>query len=230
MEKKFLLALKKCELFDGIEMDEISSLITCLTPVVKEYNRNDFIVKSGDDFHSLGIILDGEASVYKETLSGNRFLLKKIVPGEMFGEIAAFAKQQRWPAVVQANTAVTVCFVPKDKIVGRCSTLCSFHTRLINNMIGIVSERALLLRKKIDYVSIKTMRSKLCTFLYENYIKKGTNMFRIQMNREQLAEFLNVSRPSMSRELSRMRDEGIIDFHLSTFKILDIEKLKSYCE
>lgn len=55
-------------------------------------------------------------------------------------------------------------------------------------------------------------------------------MFRIQMNREQLAEFLNVSRPSMSRELSRMRDEGIIDFHLSTFKILDIEKLKSYCE
>lgn len=144
-----MLALKKCELFDGIEMDEISSLITCLTPVVKEYNRNDFIVKSGDDFHSLGIILDGEASVYKETLSGNRFLLKKIVPGEMFGEIAAFAKQQRWPAVVQANTAVTVCFVPKDKIVGRCSTLCSFHTRLINNMIGIVSERALLLRKRL---------------------------------------------------------------------------------
>ena len=47
MEKKFLLALKKCELFDGIEMDEISSLITCLTPVVKEYNRNDFIVKAG---------------------------------------------------------------------------------------------------------------------------------------------------------------------------------------
>jgi DNA-binding transcriptional regulator LsrR (DeoR family) len=50
------------------------------------------------------------------------------------------------------------------------------------------------------------------------------------MNRQQLADFLNVSRPSMSRELSRMRDEGIIDFHLSAVRILDIERLKEYCE
>mgnify|MGYP000890736703 FL=1 len=230
MEKKHLLALKKCELFDDISLDEISSLVSCLCPVIQNFGRNDFIVKSGDEFHSIGIVLEGEASVYKETLSGNRFLINKVQAGEMFGEIAAFAKQKRWPSIVQANTAVTVCFIPKDKIVGRCCSVCSYHTRLIHNMIGIVSERALMLRKKIDYISIKTMRSRLCTFLYEYYLNCGTNIFRIQMNRGQLAEFLNVSRPSMSRELSRMKDEGIIDFHLSTFKILDLEKLKSYCE
>ncbi|NMA67127.1 MAG: Crp/Fnr family transcriptional regulator [Clostridiaceae bacterium] len=230
MEKEYLLSLKKCELFDDIEIDEIKALVSCLTPTIQKYNRNDIVVNIGDDFQSLGIILEGEASVYKETLSGNRFLLKKIEAGEMFGEIAAFARQKRWPAIIQANTVLTVCFIPQDRIVGRCSSLCSFHTRLITNMIGIISERALMLRKKIDYISIKTMRSKLCTFLYEHYIRNGTNMFKIPMNREQLAEFLNVSRPSMSRELSRMKEEGIIDFHLSTFKILDIETLKSYCE
>jgi CRP-like cAMP-binding protein len=82
----------------------------------------------------------------------------------------------------------------------------------------------------MEYISIKTMRSKLSTFIYEQYLKGKTTTLTLPMNRQQLADFLNVSRPSMSRELSRMRDEGIIDFHLSAVRIIDIEKLKEYCE
>ncbi|NLU52308.1 MAG: Crp/Fnr family transcriptional regulator [Clostridiaceae bacterium] len=230
MTREHIEILRKCKLFENIKDDELSALMSCLNPHIQKYNRNDFVVMKGDNLDSIGIILEGEALVYKETLSGNRILIKNLRPGEMFGEVAVFARMKKWPAIVQASTSLTVCFISRDKIVGQCANVCKWHSQMTENMLGIISERASLLSKKLEYVAIKTMRSKLSTFLYEQYLNKGTNTFTIPMNREQLADFLNVSRPSMSRELSRMRDEGIIDFHLSTFKILDAEALKSYCE
>ena len=225
-----LSALKKCELFEGIGKEELKALMNCLKPRIQSYERNDFVVRNGDSLDSLGIVLDGEASVFKESLSGNRILIKNLSVGEMFGEIAAFARQKEWPALVQANTPLTVCFMPQNRIVGQCENICSWHNIMTTNMLRVVSERALLLSKKMEYISIKTMRAKLCTFIYEHYLKKGTVTLVLPMKRGQLADFLNVSRPSMSRELSRMKDEGIIDYHLSTVKILDLEVLKAYCE
>lgn len=230
MENKYLLALKKCELFDNFEIENIKAMAPCLNLVIQSFKRNDFVVRDGEALDTLGIVLEGEASVFKESISGNRIFIKNLSPGEMFGEIAAFARQKKWPALVQANTPLTVCFISQDRIVSECQNLCVYHKALISNMLRVVSERAMMLNKKIEYISIKTMRAKLCTFLYEKYKTSGKTMFKIPMNREQMAEFLNVSRPSMSRELSRMKDEGIIDFYLSTFKILDIDALKSYCE
>jgi CRP-like cAMP-binding protein len=97
-------------------------------------------------------------------------------------------------------------------------------------MLEIVSKRAMMLHKKLDYISIKTMRSKLCTYIFEQYLKSGTLTVKLPMNRSQLADYLNVSRPSMSREMARMKDEGIIDYYLSAVKILDFDKLKKCCE
>lgn len=230
MTEHNLSALKKCELFEGIEKEELRKLLTCLKPQVQSYDRNDYIVHNGDSLDSLGIVLEGEALVFKESISGNRIFIKNLGVGEMFGEIAVFARQKQWPALVQANTPLTVCFIPQNKIVGRCENLCGWHTTMTTNMLSIVSERAMMLSKKMEYISIKTMRAKLCTYIYEHYLKIGANTFMIPMNRGQLADFLNVSRPSMSRELSRMKDEGIIDYHLSTVKIFDLEAMKSFCE
>jgi len=230
MNEIYLPALLKCELFNNIEKDELKSLLACLEPLVKTYPKNAIVVRNGERLDSLGIVLEGQASVFKESFSGNRILLKNIGPGEMFGEIAVFARQNVWPALVQANAPLTVCFFPKSKMIDQCTNACKWHNSLIRNMLGVVSERALKLSKKMEYISIKTMRSKLSTFIYEQYLNKKTTTFTLPMNRQQLADFLNVSRPSMSRELSRMRDEGIIDFHLSAVRILDLERLKEYCE
>lgn len=230
MDEIYLPALLKCELFNNIEKDELKSLLICLKPLVQTYPKNAIVVRNGERLDSLGIVLEGEASVIKESISGNRILLKNIGIGEMFGEIAVFARQNEWPALVQAITPLTVCFFPKNKIIDQCTNACQWHNSLVRNMLGVVSERALKLSKKMEYISIKTMRSKLSTFIYEQYLKRKTTTLTLPMNRQQLADFLNVSRPSMSRELSRMRDEGIIDFHLSAVRILDIERLKEYCE
>lgn len=230
MDDKYIPALLKCELFADIDKNKIKLLLSCLEPSVQVYTKNDFIVQTGEMLDGLGIILKGEASVFKDSLSGNRMLIKNISAGEMFGEVALFANKNEWPAIVQAKSPLTVCYISKERMLGRCASNCEWHNSMIKNMLEIVSKRAMMLHKKLDYISIKTMRSKLCTYIYEQYLKCKKHTIILPVNRSQLAEYLNVSRPSMSRELARMKDEGIIDYHLSTVKILDLERLKRSCE
>ena len=83
-----------------------------------------------------------------------------------------------------------------------------------------------MLNKKVEYLTIKSMRGKISTYLLEQYKRTGDKNIILSLNRNELSDFLNVSRPSMSREMCKMRDEGLIDFHLTEFEILDIESLK----
>ena len=82
------------------------------------------------------------------------------------------------------------------------------------------------MNKKLEYLTIKGMRGKLSALFLDQYRKEGRATFTLSMNRNQMADFLNVSRPSMSRELSRMKEEGLIDYHLSSIRLLDIPALE----
>ena len=88
MDEIYLPALLKCELFNNIGKDELKSLLTCLKPLVQTYPKNAIVVRNGEKLDSLGIVIEGQASIFKDSISGNRILLKNIGKGEMFGEIA----------------------------------------------------------------------------------------------------------------------------------------------
>ena len=93
-------------------------------------------------------------------------------------------------------------------------------------MLGLVSNRGLLLNKRLEYLSLRSVREKIATYFLEQYDKLGKPKFKLPMNRNELAEFLNVTRPSLSRELGKMRDEGFIDFERSSISLVDVDSLK----
>lgn len=226
MFKKIDKGLSESPLFKDITNNDLSSLLYCLKPKIHMYKRNGYIAIAGDRFDSIGIILQGEATVNKENAAGNRTILTILKPGDMFGEILVFSDQSFWPATIQAHQTCKVLFLSRDKIIGRCKNVCPWHNMLIKNMLRIISEKALLLNRKVEYLTIIGIREKIITFLLEQYKKSGSTIFTLPMNRKELAEFLNVSRPSLSREMCRLRDEGIIDFHMATVKIICPERLK----
>lgn len=226
MFKKWMGQLTSCKLFQGIKPDELNIMLGCLKPVVRDYDKNESIAFEGDSFSSIGIVISGQVVVTRESLSGDRMIMTILGPGEMFGEMAVFSKNCVWPANVTAQTDSTVMFLHAAKIVGECQNLCGSHRMLTLNMLKIVSEKAILLNRKVEYLTIKSMRGKICAFLLEQYNKSGKSTFMIPLKRNELADFLNVSRPSLSREMCRMRDEGIIDFHRESICIKDIEALK----
>lgn len=226
MYAKYAERVSGTVLFHGIEREEITAMLTCLRPRVHSYKRNDYIVTGGDAYESVGILLKGAATVSKENAAGNRVVMTLLKQGDIFGEIVAFSSRMTWPATVQAQETCEVLFLPRGKIVGECDRMCPWHRTLIHNFLRIISERAIMLNKKVEYLTIKSMRGKISTYLLEQYKRTGDTNITLPLNRNELSDFLNVSRPSMSREMCKMRDEGVINFHLNTFKILDIEAVK----
>ena len=230
MLQKWRQSLASCRLFQNIPFDELNEILHCLGVMPKEFRKNEFGTLEGDSFSGIGVILSGRVAVTRENASGNRVIMLFLHPGEIFGEIAAFADDDVWPATVLALEDCAILFLPPQKIVGYCRRQCPNHRLLIANMLKMVSNRALYLSKKIEYLSKKSLRSKIAAYLLDESLKHGRNTFMLRMNRNELAEFLNIARPSLSREMSRMRDEGIMDFHKGSIKIKDINALKLEAE
>ena len=226
--EQYSKVLEKAILFRDIDPLNIENMVSCLKPRIERFKKYDFITMAGNEFKELGIILEGEAIVIKENAAGNRVIMMSLKPGNMFGEMVVFSGMGKWPATVQAQRDCTVFFLSKSKIIGECHNICPWHKQMIQNMLKITSVRALKLNKQVEYLTIKSMRGKLCTYILEQYNQCNKKTFELPLKRNELADYLNVSRPSMSREMGRMRDEGLIDFYKSTVKILDIDGLKSF--
>jgi len=227
MYEKYLDTLLKTPLFYNMDRKEIIELLNCINPKISSYSKNSYITVAGFEFKSVGILLKGEATVSKEDAAGNRVVMTVLKQGDIFGEIVVFSSHSKWPATVQAQEHCEVLFLERGKIIGECGKLCCWHRKLVLNMLAILSEKALLLSKKVDYLTIKSIRGKISAYLLEQFKMTRNKHIKLPLNRNELADFLNVTRPSLSREMCKMRDEGIIDFYLSTVKILDIDELKA---
>lgn len=230
MNLKLSSAISNCRLFDNIPENELGVLLDCFNPRIRKLGKNDIANAAGDPFEGIGVVLTGQAAVVKESAAGNRIILAMLKPGDLFGEMAAFSGSGQWPATVVAQTSCSIMYMPPDKILGQCERPCSSHRTLIMNMLGILSKKALALSRKLEYLTIKSMRGRIANFLLEQFKTIGKTTFLLPMNRNELADFLNVSRPSLSREMCRMRDEGLLDFHRASVQLKNIEALKAEAE
>lgn len=219
-------ALQKCKLFEGMTLDELSAMLDCLRPKIRKTGKNEIANMQGDDFDGIGVLMSGQAAVLKEDAKGNSSILGILKQGDIFGEMAAFVKNGKWPATIAAQTDCIFMYIPAKLITGMCENHCQSHEALNMNMLKILAGKAMLLSKKLEYLSIKSIRGKIAKFLLEQKGNNKETTFMLSMNRNEMADFLNVSRPSLSREMCRMRDEGLIDFHRSSVRIKDLERLK----
>lgn len=227
MLKKWVKTLSSCNLFEGINLEELEGILDCFNPKLLNYERNELISIAGEKFSGLGLVLEGNVAITKENAAGDRVLIDILGPGQIFGEIAAFSGNKLWPATVVANTDCIVIFLTPEVILDTCKKQCISHKQLITNMLKIISNKALQLNKKLQYLSMKSIRSKISSYLLEQYKEKEQLTFMMPLKRDEMADFLNITRPSLSREMCRMRDEGIIEFHRQSVKIKDLDVLKS---
>jgi CRP-like cAMP-binding protein len=217
-------------LFKGISENELTDMLVCIKPKLTNFDKNEFLCMEGEDFTGIGLLQAGSAIITKENFTGERTMMGVIKAGELFGEMAAFCGNGKWPATVIAQENCSVIFLPKATFSQNCSSMCKGHSTMIKNMLYILSQKALMLNNKIEYLTIKSLRGKISRYLLEQHKKSGTLTFNIPLSRNELSEFFNVSRPSLSREMCRMRDEGIIDIYKSSIKIMDLDRLKGMVE
>ncbi len=215
----YLKALLKNNLFQNATDDELANISACLNLEIVTFPKNAFIVLESDILTKIGIVLEGSVAITKITYEGDRIILAVLEEGKVFGAFTAFSQRGSWPCSVEAHRACTVALIPQDKLYSLCEKSCSSHNQLLQSTLRAISEEALILLDKIEILSLKSPREKILTFLREEYETKKRTILKLPLNREELADYLNISRPSLSRELGRLRDEGIITFHKSIIKL-----------
>lgn len=209
--KNFLEILEKNELFKDISKSEIEKMITTLNPRIMKIKKNEYAACQGDFIRNLLILVEGGLHIQKEDYWGNLSILSEIRVGEIFGE--AFIMPNSPPLMndVVATSDSSILVFDTTKIFS--------NSRLIKNLFSIISEKNRKLVTKIGYMSKRTTREKLLSYLSDEAKKQKSNSFRINFNRQQLADFLSVDRSAMSGELSKMRKEKILSFNKNEFTI-----------
>jgi CRP-like cAMP-binding protein len=219
--------LQKTPLFKRIDREGLSKMLNCLKPIIKKYKYREIVALYDQPLSGIGIVVSGKVALTKETYSGNRIMLGILGSGDIFGETAAFSNERTWPVTVIAHEDCKLLFLPPDKIKGNCSNICAAHSILILNMLNILSNKALMLNKKIEHLSAKSIRGKISSYLLEEYGRNNQNEFTIPMKKHELADYLGIPRPSLSREMIMMKRDGIIDYDGFWIKINDFLTLEN---
>lgn len=217
--KKYISVLKNSKLFHGTEESDIYSILNCFQAKVLHYKKGEYIIRHGDIINNIMILLDGCLCIQRDDYWGNRSIVNIVNIGEMFGE--AYTAHDSKPILndVTAIKDSSVIFLNIDKVLNICSSSCQFHSYIVQNLYFAVSEKNQLLVQKLGYMSKRTTREKLISYLSDQAKIQGSNSFTIPMNRQQLADFLSVDRSAMSKELCKMRDEGLIVFNKNKFAL-----------
>lgn len=219
IETNYIKSLKKNPLFNEVSEDEIIIMLDCLGAVKKSYGKNEYVLRSETQDEKMGIVLEGSVHIVKEDYWGNRTILSKAGPGELFGESFPWSESQPLPVSVIATEPSEIIFISYNRMTTTCTRACPYHTRLVGNMLHILVERNVQLTQKIDLLVQRTTREKLLSYLSAQAMLLNGNSFYIPFNRQELADYLAVERSAMSKELSRMKEEGLLDYKKNWFRL-----------
>lgn len=237
-QANWIKAAAGSEVFRGISEATVQAMLGCIGRDIRQYKKADAIVRVGDRFQSMGIILEGSVAVQKLKPSGDLITIGVFGPSEIFGENVVFSDSHEWTASVTAVEPSIIMFLAADRIVGVCANRCEGHRQLLANLLRALSNRAAMLSRKIDYLSCRSVRGRVAMFILEHYDRtrralpggQAPALVTLPLNRQATADFLNIPRPSLSRELALMKNDGLIDYHLKTVRILDLAGLRAAAE
>ena len=218
--KEYIPVLKKTQIFSGVGDDEISSMLSCLGARLKNYRKGEYVFRQGEYISDIVVLAKGSLHIQNDDYWGNRSILGEISEGEMFGEAYAAPESGALLNDVVAVEDSTVIFFDVKRIITTCSSACRFHAMVVQNMFFAISEKNRKLVQKIGYMSGRTIRAKLVSYLSSESKKQNSPSFTIPFNRQQLADFLCVDRSAMSNELCKMRDEGLLEFEKNRFRLI----------
>lgn len=212
--------LKDLPLFEDIHSQDISEMLTCLAAKKRVYKKDTYIKYEGDPADFIGIVLDGTIQILQDDYKGNRNITSAFGPGHLFAESFACAAISTLPVSIFAATDCTILFLSIQKILYPCTQACYFHSKLIQNLLKIVSRKNMLLNKKLSNVSHKTTSEKLMAYLNDQAKENHSLEFTIPYNRQALADYLGVERSALSAEISKLKKQGILENNRSYFKLL----------
>ena len=207
-------------LFLGIRPEDMDAMLGCIGYHVREYKKGEIIAFEAETINHVGLVMKGSVDMIKEDVWGNRTMLLRSYAEDVFGETFACGEDSLSVVTFVAAEDSKVMFLSFCRVMHTCTHACVFHQTLIENMVRIIARKNRELMRKIEVVSKKTLREKILAYLSIQSQAQGASRFEIPLGRVEWAEYLCADRSALTRELSKMKDEGLIDYQRNWFEIL----------
>ena len=221
--KNYLSLLCSTSLFNGLTAEELQTLLSQLGAVVRSYGKGEALVLAGEPSRRVGIVLNGELEAYRPGPQGTRIPITHMEPGGVFGDVLGGSSLSS-PVTVMASAPCEVLLVPYEKLLLPGAD--PARQRVLQNLVRTISDKYFLLSRRVDLLLLKSLRAKVCAYLLSEAEVHHSLTFTIPYSRIQLADYLNCDRSALSRELSLMQRDGLLETYKSSFKLLEPDALR----
>lgn len=215
-----LKSIKKIFLFKNLEENEIIALLRCLSVKIINLREKKKIYGRLDKIENIYLIVSGRArqSWYNE--DGELITFIDYTEGDIIG--LEYISGTRKTFTGEAFTLEETQLISLDsfRFINPCNNFCPRHTKLVNNAFSYLTKQNLKLLNRIKEMSMPTTKEKVMCFLYNVRAYNKSNTFTIPYNRQELADYLGVERSALSKELSDLQKQGIINYHKNRFEII----------
>ena len=211
--------IRRARLFDGIDDGNLERLLECLAAKTVNFQKAAWVFRVGDQAKYIGLLLEGVLSIQQDDFWGNRTIVTKVVPGQLFAESFACTPGAMLNVDVFAETAAIVLFLDVQRLMTLCNSACDFHNRVMRNLLFDMAGKNLRFNEKLTHMAQRTTREKLLSYLSAESLRQKSSVFDIAYTRQQLADYLAVDRSAMSNELGKLRNEGILSFRKNHFRL-----------
>lgn len=189
---------------------------------IVSYKKGEVIFQEEEICSAIGLIIDGTINIERIYPNGKSIVMSKFKDGDVFGEALLFSKVNKYPATVIALSDCKVLYLTKNEII----KLFSVENKLMENFMMLLSEKIIILNNKIRSISLKSVRQKVVDYILCEYMNEKNEEIKLKYSKEEIANDIGIPRPSLSRELIKLRDEGLINFSRNKITILNIEELE----
>lgn len=220
----FIDILQQVDLFKGLTSQNIEDLLTKDSYFIKDYKKSSVIYFQKEKCVTLDLVLKGVVSIEGIDDKGNYITISDFTAGNVIGGNLLFSNNNFYPMTILSKTDVTIIHLKKDLIL----KLCQSNLTFLSNFLESLSDKTLILADRIRTLSFKSLRKSIIDFLiYETYAQKSKRV-NLAITKKNLAEKFGVQRTSLSRELKKMREEGVIEYDSNSITILDKDSLMKF--
>lgn len=212
---------KKSTLFKSFTDSEIKEILESEDCNVLEVEKNAYVFNQGDNPTHMYILLSGAVQVEKIDINGKRSIVNIFnEPGTVFAEVYLYLANHPYDYGCLSRKSSKILAIKKEFFQGESIV----QRRIVQNMLEILSSKAFYLNQKLLIISSFTLKQKIANYLLQRC--KSDSEIELDYNREELADYMGTTRPSLSRELSSMEKQGLISLKKASIEIRDMESLR----
>ncbi len=213
--------LTKIPLFHSVHEAELERIFAELKVTQTTFSKGAVIAIQDEPVNRLIILLTGSVKGEMTDASGRIAKVEDIEAPSPLAILFLFGEQNRFPVQAIAREDTTAVVIPRQSVL----RMLSMNETILKNYLDISADFATRLSRKLHFMSFHTIRQKLAVYLLDLSRKQGSDTVTLDRSKSALAEYFGVARPSLERELTRMRQEGLLVANKRTITITDRREL-----